>query len=109
MMIKKFLSVILVCVVLLALCSCGFDEEKELRLEVNKNISTHFLLKYDNVKGVYANVTTIEKSGNIYTVYGVATVNDAYNEQYKAKFTGEYELIDKEFKKKFLDIETPTK
>ena len=92
-----------------ALCACGkkFDADTALEVQVNEDVSIYMLVRYENVKGVYAQITRTSVDGDTYYVQGKVTVNDSYNDHYEAKFDGVYILEDEEFVKQSLDIETP--
>lgn len=87
----------------------GGSPEEKLKVEVNSDISLYCLANYKDVKGVYADVTSIDEDGDYYYVYGVVTVNDLYNEKYYAKFEGKYRLSGDEFIKIKLSMDTPRK
>lgn len=108
---KKALALLMLAVMVLCMFSgCSkFDPEEELKVKVNSDVSLYCMVNYANVKGVFADVTYINASGNTYELKGKVTVNDQYNEKYVGKFTGTYILNGKEFTKQSLDITTPTK
>ena len=89
--------------------SIMINAEDELEVAVNEDIGIYCLINYKDVKGVYADVTSIEKDGDYYHVYGKVTVNDLYDEKYYAKFEGTYRLSGNEFVKVELSMETPRK
>lgn len=106
---KKLISLFLALTMLQALCACGkkFDADTALEVQVNEDVSIYMLVRYENVKGVYAQITRTSVDGDTYYVQGKVTVNDSYNDHYEAKFDGVYILEDEEFVKQSLDIETP--
>ena len=63
------------------------DIETEISSVVNSRAYAECFLKYENVKGVIADIATInDNEDGTYDVYGKVIVNDNYNEHYEGKF-----------------------
>ena len=70
--------------------------EDMLRKVVTKDVSVYALSNYDIKSDVNVEITYIEKVQPTnyyteYTIYGVVTANDKYNQKHSGKFTAQYE------------------
>lgn len=90
---KKLSIVILIIIMIMSLCACASntkdDEaiETEITTVINSEAYLECFLKYSDVKGVLADITTIDDNGDgTYNIYGIVIVNDNYNQHYEGKF-----------------------
>lgn len=90
---KKLYAIILIMVMILSLCACGGStkDDEAIETEINTVVNTEAylecFLKYADVKGVLADIATIDDNGDgTYDVYGTVIVNDNYNQHYEGKF-----------------------
>ena len=83
--------------------------EESIESKVNADVSAYCLFNYKDVKYSLANITSIEKDGTDYCVYGKVTVTDTYGDKYTGKFNGRYRMENGELEKIDLYVENPTK